>query len=627
MIRNLLLAVVMTAAAGARPAASQARPVADEGAALEAFMDSVIGIELREYGVPGMVVTVVRGGRVVLAKGYGFADLRTRRPMSAEGTVVRVGSVSKPVTALAALQLVQAGRIDLDARVSAYLPGVLHGRWADRVRVRDLFTHTAGLDVRLNGTAAASADRQLPLERYLARDLPPVVHRPGRVPRYSNHGYVLLGRLVEVASGETFDAYVRRSVFAPLGMRSSAFRLEGALARAAAAGYEPSRGGPVRAAVVHPHISPAAGLNTTAADMGRLMAAMLDSGRIPGAARPLYSPRTAALLLGRQTGMDPRMPGWTLGMFETVRGGVRGVGHSGGIRGFMSGMYLWPDRRTALFVSDNGYDGGAVQAVLQAFADRYVAGPRAAPPAPAPGADGRAARVAGTYRLEGMAVRSLERAGGLRRGHLRVGAHPDGSIYVFGTRFVEAGPGLYRAAEGDEAVAFRMDAAGRPAWLLTSDPIGGNRAWERVAWYQAPPFHQALALLCLFGFLSLPWIRPRARGGVLKRAPAAAAVDRARTHRRAVAVAYLGFAAALVLAFRATRATGLLTGVPLAVRAALAAGVAATLLAAALPATGWRLHRAGAPRAELALHAGTTMVALVFALLLWWWNLLGFRFG
>jgi CubicO group peptidase (beta-lactamase class C family) len=626
MRRFLLFGLTCAAIPSPGAAVAQAEARRADSVAMEAFMDSVIGIEIREYGVPGLVVTVVRDGRVVLRKGYGLADRPSRRPMSADGTVMRVGSVSKPVTALAVLQLAEAGRIDLDAPVERYLPGVLRGRHAGRVRVRDLLTHTAGLDVRLNGSAVVDPARLLPLQRYVERDLPPVVHRPGEVVRYSNQGYVLLGRLVEAASGEPFDAYVRRHVFAPLGMRSSGFRLDGALARRAATGYEGTR----RAVVLHPQMAPAAGLNTTAADMGRLMVALLDSGRIGGWDRRLYSARTASLGLGRQFGMHPRMPGWTFGMFETMRGGVRGVGHSGGIRGFMSGMYLWPERRTGLFISDNGYDGGAVQAVFYAFADRWIVGypgARLAPPPPALGAAERAARVAGTYRSAALAVRSLERAGSIRRGDLRVGSRPDGSIMVFGMRFVETEPGRYQQAGGDETVAFLHDASGGVRWLLTGDPIGGGQAWGRLAWWQTAALHQTLGMLCLIGFCSLPWIRPRRFRGLLKPVAEDPVVVRARMHRRMVAAGYLVFFVAIVLAFRGARATGLLPGVPLGMRAGLAIGLAATVSAAALPVTGWRLHRTGAPRVELVLHAAVCAVALLFAWQMWTWNLLGWRFG
>jgi CubicO group peptidase (beta-lactamase class C family) len=614
----MIAAVAVTACAS--PATAQGA-----GPSLEAFIDSVATLEVRQYGVPGMVVAVVREGRVVHCKGYGYADLRTRRPMSPDSTVMRVGSVAKPVTALAALQLVEAGRIDLGARVDAALPGVLHGGQADRVRVRDLFTHTSGLDVRLNGTTTTDPRRLLSLRDYLRRDLPPVVHPPGEVVRYSNHGYVVLGRLVEAAAGEAFESYMERHLFAPLGMHSSGFRLDDRLIGRVAVGYEASWRGPLPAAVLHTQIASAAGLNTTAADMARLMVALLDSGRVPGRA-PLFSPRTVALVLGRQWGMHPGMPGMTYGMFETERGGVRGVGHSGGIRGFMSGMYLWPDRRTGIFIANNGNDGDAVQAVYTEFVDRYLARPHVDPPPPSPGAEARAERVAGAYRLAGLAVRNLERAGGLRRGGLRVSTCPGGCILMFGVPYREIAPGVYWSEAFDEVVGFSRDARGK-TWMLTSDPFGGNRAWERIAWYQAAAFSQTVAILCLIGFLTLPWMRPATSTGVLKRQPATPAIDLARAHRQAVAIAYLLFPVALAYSYRSVRATGLLAGVPLGVKLALALGVVATVLAAALPVTGWRLRRAGAPRAERVLHAAVTVVALAFAVLLWSWNLLGFRFG
>ncbi|HEY0038237.1 MAG TPA: serine hydrolase domain-containing protein, partial [Longimicrobium sp.] len=165
---------------------------------LPAFMDSVMDVEIREYGVPGIVVVVVHEGRVLFAKGYGVADRTTRRRVLAEHTVFRLGSISKPLTAIAALQLVEAGRLDLNAPVSRYVGNLVRGRYAERVRVRDLITHTSGLDVRLNGTVVKNLAEQTRLREYLVRDLPPVVHEPGMLVRYSNHGYTLLGHVIEV---------------------------------------------------------------------------------------------------------------------------------------------------------------------------------------------------------------------------------------------------------------------------------------------------------------------------------------------------------------------------------------------------------------------------------------------
>ncbi|HEU0013204.1 MAG TPA: serine hydrolase domain-containing protein [Longimicrobium sp.] len=609
-----LLPILLIATAAPARAQAQAEPLPG----LEALMDSVIGIEIREYGVPGIVVTVVHEGRIVFSKGYGMADQATRRPVVPESTVFRVGSVAKPLTATAVLQLAARGRIDLDAPVERYVGrGMLRGRYARQVRVRHLLTHTGGLDVRLTGTAAATADGMLPLAEYLRRDLPPVIHRPGRVTRYSNHGYALLGLVVERASGMPFERYMRDHVFRPVGMTSSGYRLEGDALRRAAVGYEPRRGGPVRAVVMHPHVSPAAGLNTTAADMGRWMIAQLEAP-----ASPQLVPRLR---------MDDAMPGWAYGLYETWENGRRGFGHSGGIRGFMSGVYLWPRERTGLFVSDNGYDGEVVRVVFRAFADRYLPAPPAPPPparyVPAPGAAARARELAGSYRMASAARGNLERAGVLRAGDVSVTAHPDGTITLFRMRLRETSPLHYRQAEGEEIVAFVRDRRGRVRWLLQTDPFGGNVAWERVAWWQAASLHQALLYVFVLAFLAAPFLGPRGgTGGVLRQSVAGAWSARARRLRKFVSALNLLFLVLLFLGFRASRATGMLLGPPPLVRIALALGVAAALLAViALPWSGWKLRQEKGP-AEIAVHAAFTVIALGFVAYLAYWNLLGWKF-
>lgn len=163
-----------------------------------AFVDALVRAELAELRIPGAVVSIVYRGRVLLARGYGLADLERGTPMDPNSTVVRVGSISKPVTATAVMQLAESGALRLDADVNDYLDDVrVPAAFGRPVTAADLLTHTAGFDVRLSGTAAASEDDVLPLGVYLARDLPPRVRPPGRVLAYSNHGYTLLGHLVE----------------------------------------------------------------------------------------------------------------------------------------------------------------------------------------------------------------------------------------------------------------------------------------------------------------------------------------------------------------------------------------------------------------------------------------------
>ena len=294
----------------------------EEQRRVEEVMDGAVDSAMREFDVPGAVVSVVKDGRLLFARGYGFADRETRRRVLAAETVFQVGSVSKPVTATAVMQLVAQGKLDLRTDVNDYLKRFrVDGRFQRPVTVADLLTHTAGFDVRLSGTAAPTEEGIPSLEDYLERDLPPRVRPPGRTLAYSNHGYTLLGYLVEIVSGRQFPDYVETAVLRPLGMRRSGFRLSGELAREAAIGYEPEPGGPRRAAPIHPNIVPAAGFDTTADDMAAFMIAHLEGG-LPGL-EPMHR---------RQFSVDPALPGMTFGFFQGNENGVPLLYHGGGLR-------------------------------------------------------------------------------------------------------------------------------------------------------------------------------------------------------------------------------------------------------------------------------------------------------
>ena len=616
----LLAAVLLTP-----PLLAQPSPPAPDSAdlfrpeVLGAFLDSLFRAELA-YGAPGAVVAVVKDGRVVALKGYGYADLRTRRPVDPARTVFRVGSVSKPVTATLALHLAERGRLDLDADVNGYLRDVrVPEAFGRPVTAAHLLTHTAGLDTRLNGTNAATAEGILPLSRYLARDLPPRVHAPGVTMRYSNHGTTLLGHVIEAASGEPFETYAARHLFGPLGMTRTAFRMTPELARDAATGYEPTRRGPRRAASLHPHITPAAGLVTTGADMARFMAMHLEGGA--GVLRP----ETVEEMHRVRFRMDTAMPGLAYGFFEHRESGRRALLHSGGIRGFMSLVALWPEERVGLFVSNNGYDGTFIYEVYTAFARRAF--PSVPPPYPPPPAGSRARTKAieGVYRLANHPRRNLEKSGALRRGDLLVRVGRDGTLRLFGGRFVEVSPYHWRSVRSDERVAFRT-VDGRMQ-LLSTDPVGGNQAWERLRWWEGPSLHGPLVFLFLAAFLAAPFVRPRPpRGGVLSAQPVPAGARQAWRVLAAVALLDLVFVWGLVLAFRASRDVGLLLGVPAGMRAALWLGAAASIAALALPFFAVRSWRRGyGTPAWRILYSLLSVVILGFVAFLHYWNLLGVR--
>ncbi|MCY1079289.1 serine hydrolase domain-containing protein [Archangium lansingense] len=191
---------------------------------LEAFLDGVMREQLEAYRIPGAVIAVVKDGRLLLAKGYGYSNLERREPVIAERTLFRIGSVSKLFTWTAVMQLAEQGRLDLDADVNTYLRDFqIPATWRQPITLRHLLCHTAGFEERLPATVS-SADELAPLGKLLTRSMPARVHPPGEVGAYSNYGAMLAGYIIEQVSGRPFEQYIEENILKPLDMRHSTFR-------------------------------------------------------------------------------------------------------------------------------------------------------------------------------------------------------------------------------------------------------------------------------------------------------------------------------------------------------------------------------------------------------------------
>ncbi len=226
------LALVATAAVvgppiSPAPAAASPATLPVAGHALtavdvEAWMDGLMPTALDTAQVPGAVVVVVKDGQVLFEKGYGYADYARQVPVDPRKTLFRPGSVSKLFTWTAVMQLVEQGRIDLDADVNRYLDFSIPRYHGAPVTMRDLMTHRAGFsetarDLLTYGKAPP------PLDVVLKRYVPPRIFAPAGGPGYSNYGASLAGYIVQRVSGQPFDDYVDQHIFAPLGMTRSTF--------------------------------------------------------------------------------------------------------------------------------------------------------------------------------------------------------------------------------------------------------------------------------------------------------------------------------------------------------------------------------------------------------------------
>lgn len=181
-------------------------------------IERAVSAEMSRQGIPGMSVGVEAGGRLLWSNGFGIADLENFVPAKA-GTVYRLASVSKSITAVAVMQLVEKGKMDLDAPVQKYVPYFPEKRWP--ITIRNLLAHQSGIRHYRNGEEVNSTRHYTELRaalRIFQND--PLLFEPGTRYSYTTYGYSLLGAAVEGASGLQFMDYLRENILGPAGMRT-----------------------------------------------------------------------------------------------------------------------------------------------------------------------------------------------------------------------------------------------------------------------------------------------------------------------------------------------------------------------------------------------------------------------
>jgi CubicO group peptidase (beta-lactamase class C family) len=442
-------------------------------AALERLVDSVLAVRMGAEHAPGAVFVLVQDGQAVLAKGYGVADLDTRRPVSPDSTIWRIGSITKVFTALAVMQLADRGQIGLHRDVNVYLRRLQVPRtFREPVTAAHLLTHTGGFDETPGVRLAPSRDALRPLDAFLREHLVRV-RPPGRVTSYSSFGMALAGLLVEDVSGLTYEEYLQRHIFAPLEMSRTHVTPPAHLQSSLATGYEYAGGAHTRAPYEWYHTTPAGAINATAMDMARLLIALLARPAAADGAR-LLSADALARMQRRQATMHPLIAGWGYGLQENRTNGQRIFEHGGDIAGFSALLVLLPDHRTGFFIA-NHHEGSNLRFALeQAILDRFFPDRRGLVPPPLPsGTRARAERVAGTYRWN-IYCRRCTSAQQLPE--YRVMANEDGSITLTGKRWVEVRPLYFRSVDGKEELGFAEDSTGRVMHLT-----GGSwKVMERV---------------------------------------------------------------------------------------------------------------------------------------------------
>jgi CubicO group peptidase (beta-lactamase class C family) len=341
---------------------------------LSAWLDGFMPNAIKQGDIAGAVVVVVKDGAILVQRGYGYADVDAEKPMDPEHTLVRPGSVSKLITWTALMQVIEQGKVDLDADVNQYLDFKIPALDGKPVTVRNVLTHTTGFEESLKNLISEEGNELPGFDALLKEHVPARIFAPGTTPAYSNYGASLAGYIVQRVSGMSFDDYVEKHIFAPLGMNSTTFRqpLPADWKPRMAQGYKDASHPPRKFELVG--AAPAGSVSTTASDMARFMIAHLQQGKYGEA--QILRPETVQLMHGTPLTILPRVNRMVLGFYESNYKGRRMIAHGGDTEWFHSDLNLFLDEGVGLFVSVNslGKEGAAHplrSTLLREFADRY----------------------------------------------------------------------------------------------------------------------------------------------------------------------------------------------------------------------------------------------------------------
>jgi len=436
---------------------------------IEAFLDGLMPLSIARDDIAGAVVSIVKDGKVIFAKGYGYADVKAKKPVSATDTLFRPGSISKLFTWTAVMQQVEQGKLDLDHDVNEYLDFKIPNTFDKPITMRDIMTHTSGFSETIKDMWVGDPSKLVPLRTYLIDHMPARIFPPGTTPAYSNYATSLAGYIVQRLSGKPFDDYIEDNVFKPLNMPHCTFDqpMPANLKPLLSDGYQKASLGAKPYEVVQPW--PAGSSAVSAMDMTHFMLAHLQGGEYNGAR--ILKPETVQMMHTRQAlPAGNALNAMCLGFYEESLNGHRIIGHGGDTLYFHSDLHLIQDANLGFFVSYNSAGKGGFSnrtALWEYFMNRYFPYTAQTPPA-IESAASDAKRVTGTYmvsrRIQGnfLFVTSMV-------GEAKLVANSDHTISFpmlegFNgqpMKFREIAPEVYQNVDGQQKFAFYKGYDGR----------------------------------------------------------------------------------------------------------------------------------------------------------------------
>ena len=518
-----------------------------DSASLVHLLDSLIVPGLEKYHIPGMVIAIVHDSDIVLAKGYGYADIDRKIPFDPDSTVIRIASVSKLFTGTAVLQLAERGVLDMHQDINTYLTRFKVENWPGKpITLHHLLTHTAGFDDRSIGKSTWTQESQIPLGDFLATRLPRRICPPGEVYTYSNFSNALAGFVVEEVAHEEFAAYVRHNILEPLGMKRSDYRLRPDLQPLLAQCYSHAGASFQHNPFDFINDYPGGQMLSTGRDMAKFMIAHLQLGQYEG--KRILSEQSVTAMHTVQFTHHKELEhavGYSFGILPARSQTV--LMHDGGYTGVGSRLCLCPESRIGFFVACNIMDGALLDEVSRTLLDLIIpAAPQDSTKYPLttlPRYDKDIAEFAGTYRFSRYTHNDFTKSGvliGMGGPEMNIGRNVEGMILMntFSgkpRRMVQIQPCFFQSIDDGYMCAFRRDASGKITHLFTN----GTTAFEKISWYETTMFQRSLLGVCLLCFAFVSIVLPIIQRIRKTRKPSGLDIDPVRWFSQKAAATFL----------------------------------------------------------------------------------------
>ena len=529
ILMTLLALVTPVMAREVEAAAGEEMPVSlnqpqgpTDPAELESFLDDYFATVMEEYHIAGAAIAVVKDGKLFFTKGYGYADIENNIPVDPERTIFRTGSVGKVITWTAVMQLVEQGKLELDADVNTYLDFRIPDTYPQPVTVRHLISHTSGFEDVLFTMAVSDLNDLVSAREWLVSHMAARVNPPGEYAGYSNFNAMLAGYIVARVSGQPYDQYIQEKIFDPLGMTRSTARssMPPELLQYASVGYiyqdETFKALPDYYG--QPAALPSGAHQSSVTDMARFMIAHLRDGVYRDAASgeaSILQESTVRQMHETLFTPDARFLGTAYGFADMSDNRQWTLGHEGYSPPMHSQLLLLPDQNLGIFVAYNSREVGDLTVqhagFQRAFFDHYYPAPVLEPNRQPVGSTEQLDRFVGYYGESSSPQSSFAKIFGLFGGY-NIKNPGDGTLTLsvkgFELSLIEQEPLYFQQVDGPFHMLFTEDDKGRITHMYTD--LMPQYTLIKQDWYETSGFNQLLLMGTSLVFLTLlpvAWIR------------------------------------------------------------------------------------------------------------------------